>query len=315
MLLFPLFNYGIPLWYGDLLLGIVAITLAYFLGIYLIRGIAVAAAEGRSVFMIVTGALVALLSVVFTHPQQLLMMEVNWAAMVISGLVIGRRALVERSQLALYFWGLSVVVIGGLITWAPHWSTIMQAFSDNIGEVAVSLKETLIGLGYGEAVAEESVTSIRHMMETVTKLVPTGTVMNIVAQFSVAFLWFLYRGVPGHAAVGELKQFTLWKAPFALTPFLIVAILAYLFGGETLNLAAVNVLAALSIFYCVTGLSLMEHLLSRLKVPLWFKVMFYIVLTLSGLIGYFGAALLGFIDSFADWRKTSGGAMNLNNSD
>lgn len=315
MVLFPLLNYAVPLWTASFLLSTASITVAYGLGIYLIRGIAIAAVDGRVVLIIVAGVIMAVVGGAASHPRQLLMMEANWGAIVTAGLLTGRLALAEKSQLKLYLWGLAVVLAGGIIMWAPQWTMIMQSFSDSTGEVATRAREMLMASGYNEEMADDTVRRMRNMMDVVIRLIPTGTVMNIVAQFSVGFLWFLYRGVPSKAAVGELKPFRLWKAPFGLTPVLIVAILALQFGGETLELAAVNVLAALSIFYCVTGLALLEHLMTRLKVPLWFKVLFYIMLTLSGLIGYFGAALLGFIDSFADWRKVSKTAISLNNSD
>jgi uncharacterized protein YybS (DUF2232 family) len=229
--------------------------------------------------------------------------------------VIGRLARVEQSQLRLYLWGLAVIVVGGLMMWAPEWPLIMRTLSDKAPDLASTAEEILTAAGYPEAVVAESIDRMRYLLDTAIRLIPTGTVMNIVAQYSVGCLWFLYRGVPANAAVGELRPFSLWKAPFGLTPVLIVAILGLQFGGETINLVAINVLATLSIFYCVTGLSFLEYFLKRLKMPLWLKVVLYIVFVLSGLIGYFGAALLGFIDSFADWRKVSRGAIDLNNSD
>ena len=76
-------------------------------------------------------------------------------------------------------------------------------------------------------------------------------------------------------------------------------------GGETITLVADNVLLAMSIYYCVGGLALLAHGLKRFKLPLFVKVMFYIMLTLSGVLGYIVIVLVGFIDSFADWRKVN----------
>lgn len=315
MLLYPLLSFGVSHWLDNAPVQILALTLAYILGIYLIRGIAMAAAEGRTTILLIVAAASAVLYAAVTNPQQLLIAEIGWIAIVAAGIIVGRRALVEQSQFRLYLWGMAAVVLGGLLIWAPLWPAMIQFYRDSTGEVVTRVREMALGVGYTETAAEELAASMRGLLNTITKLLPTGTIMSIVAQYSVGFLWFLYRGVPSRAKVGELKPFTQWKVPFALTPVLIAAILAYQLGGTTISLGGLNVLAALSIFYCVGGLSLMENLLARLKLPLWIKVMFYIALTLSGLIGYFGAALLGFIDSFADWRKVSGGAINLNNSD
>ncbi len=58
-----------------------------------------------------------------------------------------------------------------------------------------------------------------------------------------------------------------------------------------------------SIFYCLTGLALMEFLLRRLQLSRLMKILFYLFLFISQFVGFFAAALLGLIDSFADWRK------------
>ena len=39
--------------------------------------------------------------------------------------------------------------------------------------------------------------------------------------------------------------------------------------------------------------------------PAFVKVIFYIMLLLSGVLGYVAIVLVGFIDSFADWRKVN----------
>jgi uncharacterized protein YybS (DUF2232 family) len=76
-----------------------------------------------------------------------------------------------------------------------------------------------------------------------------------------------------------------------------------LLGGESAKLVADNCILLLSITYAVGGLALMEFYMKRLGLSLLFRILFYIFLTLTWLIGFLVSAVLGFIDSFADWRR------------
>ncbi|MBU0984329.1 MAG: DUF2232 domain-containing protein, partial [candidate division Zixibacteria bacterium] len=140
---------------------------------------------------------------------------------------------------------------------------------------------------------------------SVIRLVPMAEVMNPVLQFTIGFMWFLAGSSSSLTVCGSLRPFSRWKMPFAFIPVVIVVAVVRLTTLDPWALAADNVLATLSVFYCATGLSLVDHVLSRMKVGLGVKIAFYVLLTISGVLGYLMTALLGFIDSFADWRKVS----------
>ncbi|MFQ6008511.1 MAG: DUF2232 domain-containing protein, partial [Candidatus Zixiibacteriota bacterium] len=97
--------------------------------------------------------------------------------------------------------------------------------------------------------------------------------------------------------------FIYWKVPFGLTLPLIITILMRLLGGEQLKIIADNVLVILSVYYCIAGLAFMEYHLRKLHLSRLMKVLFYILLFLTQLAGFFIAVLIGFIDSYADWRQ------------
>ena len=109
----------------------------------------------------------------------------------------------------------------------------------------------------------------------------------------------------------RLEPFSRWKVPFSVTPVFLVAAVGRLAGGDIITLVADNVLLVLSIYYCVGGLALLEYGLKRFKMPMFVKIVFYIMLTLSGVLGYVAIVLVGFVDSFADWRKVNESPIEL----
>ncbi len=203
--------------------------------------------------------------------------------------------------------GSGIVAVAGLIMFAPLWSDLMSV-ARLVGQENVdTLKQSLRTLGYHTDAAESYGDQFQQMLDAIIRVIPAATIMNLVTQFSVGFLWFAARDLPA----GKPPPFARWKMPFGLAPALIVMILGRLFGGETIALACDNGLLVLSIYYCVGGLALVEHLIGRLRLPLGIKILFYIMFTLTGLVGYLLTVLLGFIDSFADWRRLSGPAIGL----
>ncbi len=311
LVLFPLLKYASGNDPSSPFLGILAVAAAYPLGIFLYRGIAGVALRRKTVALVSVAAASGIFASMTCPDDQRVMMLANLGMIVVAAMVIGRRATIEQSQFKLYLLGLAVVIAGSLLMLAPFWSELLHRADQARVEAAESLRSYFSTLGYSQDVIETTMSRFDSMARWVTRLMPVATVMNLVTQYSIGFLWFLWRGVPDGAIVGRLRPFNLWKMPFALTPVVIVTILVKLIGGEIFALVADNVLAALSVFYCVTGLSLTEHFLSRIRLPLFSRILFYVMLTFSGLIGYLAVVMLGLIDSYADWRKTSEGSEDL----
>jgi len=82
-----------------------------------------------------------------------------------------------------------------------------------------------------------------------------------------------------------------------------VVLLARLLFNEEVRLVADNLLFMLSFIYAVGGLSLIEHLLRKLKLPLLVKILFYFGLLLMQLPGLIVACLAGLFDSYFDFRR------------
>jgi len=83
--------------------------------------------------------------------------------------------------------------------------------------------------------------------------------------------------------------------------------------GGTAAVIVDNLLLLLSVFYCVTGLALIEFWFRRLRLPGLLRIVMYLLLLPAGFFGYLTLALVGFVDSFFDWRHRESAQESLNN--
>ena len=63
-----------------------------------------------------------------------------------------------------------------------------------------------------------------------------------------------------------------------------------------------SILLILSVFYCVTGIALLDYYMRKISLSILVKIIVYILFLPLGLIGYMGLCLCGVLDSFFDWR-------------
>jgi len=314
LVLFPLLKYGLAVRVAFLPLTAVALVAAYVVAIYLYRTVTEVALRG-SLWPIATACSLALLGGALVCPsQQVVMMLAETLTIAVAGLAAGRSLRRGDSGLKSYVIGTIVVLIGGSIMFAPQWSGLMELLRTIGRENAAAMGQSLGMVGYHPEAAQSYADQFNSIVDIVARLVPAATLMSVVTQFTVGYLWFMMRGLPAERSAVLLPPFARWKAPFALTPLLIAAALGRLLGGDIVVLAADNILFVLSIYYCVGGLALIEYALRRLRLGLTLRILFYIAFTFSGLFGYLLAVLLGFADSFADWRRISRPSIELDKS-
>ena len=308
-------KYGLALHTGSLALMLVALVAAYLLAICLYR-LVIESALGGPIWPLwaATGAAM-IIGGVMCPPEQMIAMLANTLMLSGSAIVVGWRLRLGDSALRLFVWGTLVVLAGGTLMFASQWQQQMDMFVMLGRESADALKQSLTGMGYHPDAVESYAGQFASVSEAAARLVPAATLMNLVTQFAAGFLWFLSRGLAAERSATLLRPIARWKVPFALTPLVIAAALGRLLGNDRVVLVADNVIMALSVFYCVGGLALFTHVLNKLRATLFVKVLFYIMLTLLGLLGFLFTALLGFVDSFADWRKVSGRSIELDKSE
>jgi hypothetical protein len=308
---FPIAQFGLPEWSDNFLLASLGVLVAYVLSIYLYRAVAARAVVGGLRIIIPVAAVTAVIGAQIGPREMYMMSMINCAMIPLAAGLVGYRARTDNGALRLYLLGAAVTALGGIAMFGPIWSGFMEIFRALGRENVETLEQTLVTMGYHADAAEEYGRQFQDVLDGVVRFIPAATVMSLVTQYTVGFLWFMMRTHSPDTPPLKLEPFTRWKVPFRLTPILVVVIVGRLLGGETITLVADNLLLVLSIYYCVGGLALIEGVLTRFKMPMFVKIMFYIMLTLTGVMGYVATVLLGFIDSFADWRKVSAPAIEL----
>lgn len=225
------------------------------------------------------------------------------------GYLVSQKKGLSRAYIAGIVWMLLMCVIQYWTVWPEiiermklignelvHWLEMNPAFTTASSEMQ-----------------DEMMTNFKTWTEMSARLSPAALMFTPITQLSVGYLWFLYLGVRDGRLTMQDISFARWKMPWQLSPILIVAIAGRLLGGETLQLIADNLIMIMAIYYCVTGLALVDWFLKLLKLALWFRVLFYIFLTITGLLGFVVVSVLGFIDSFRDFRRNRATLLNLKN--
>jgi uncharacterized protein YybS (DUF2232 family) len=190
------------------------------------------------------------------------------------------------------------------------WGPLMAKMTEDLPAILTRM-ETLYGsLGVGVEAAQDALAQSEKMFRAMTRVFPALTVMGAIAQFSLGFLAFSYVMGRRYPLKRLWIPFSNWRAPFAVTPLLAVAIVTRLVGNETLQLVADNVLAILAVYYSIAGLALIEYYMNKLSLSPLLRISFYLMLFVTQFWSFLAAAalfgtliLLGFVDGFADWRK------------
>ena len=290
---------------GNLLVGSGMATAALFLGIFLFYGIPTLIYRG-SVLPVILGAVIAIaVGLTVSGGTRLAISLGDPVILFVAGGVTGQFTRKGQGALKVYLSGLTVVIGLSVITYMSLWPTMMTATNEMVTEFLKATRVYLRGGGLEPSQIEEMMLWLKGKADFFVRVIPASMVMSAVIQYSVGFLLFFVRAVDDPVRSGKVKAFTRWKMPFEFAIVVIVAGLMRLFGGDTLTVIADNVILILAIYYCLCGLSLIEYVLKRIKAPLGLRILFYLFLFLTRWVGFVVAVFLGFIDSFADWRKLS----------
>jgi len=306
LVLFPLLRFGVGERSGDFALSAAALTLAYVLAVHLYYGLALIAHQRRSYLLWGGGLVAAVFGCFLSGVGNMWMVLCGLGMIFFGGAAVGRVAGRGYAALTTYVAGLAIVVSFALVLLVPQWPEIHRAASVMSVEMIQSLRTgTMSGL-LGAETAEAYALLLEKASGALVRLLPMALVMSSIAQYSVGFLWFADVHFREEARRSPLQSFIYWRVPTAVLLIVVIALFFRLAGGETVRLVADNLLAALSLYYCVTGLALVEYYLRRLRFHWSLKTVVYLLLIPAGLIGYFILVLLGLVTSLYDWRKDLG---------
>jgi uncharacterized protein YybS (DUF2232 family) len=303
MLLYSALQFG---HWGERMGGAAVFLLAvitYFLVIYLCYGIAQLAYSQRilSLWGGLTAALI--LPFLFFGYSEVWTLLTGWGMVLSAGVITGRLTLAGYKQGRIYIIAATAVTVFFALQSLPMWIEFMKS-APKIGDSFIRQSEQfLLGIGYSPEMIGENLAYTRKLFDVMVRLFPALTVLGVLLQFSTGYLVFVRRVGREAWPTARFAPFVDWQVPFGFTFLLIIMILVRFFGGEMLKMSADNVLVVMAVYYCIAGLALMEFYLRKLHLSRLMRVLFYILLFLTQLAGFFVAVLVGFIDSFADWRR------------
>jgi len=238
---------------------------------------------------------------------------VGWSIVCLTGIICGLMTQTGKRPIRTYVTGLIFILVLALVQFGPKWPEMMQAMAQAGGAYVKDVEATMNLSGSNAGTVARYTESLQGIVDIVVRLLPASTILSPILQFSVGFLWFsgvTVRGVTGESGI---RPFTEWRSPFALTLPLVAALSVRLLGGETARLIADNCLIILALFYGVTGLALVEHTLRKMGLPKGMKIAAYLLLFLLQVAGFLLTALLGFVDSFVDWRGRAAAKNTMDN--
>jgi uncharacterized protein YybS (DUF2232 family) len=278
--------------------------IGFLLEIYLIWGIIVATIErhhwliiGAAIFAIILGAIpgIAVTPMMFLLP--------NLVKIILPAMVIG--FLLNRGMKAtLVFWvgvGCTAFVVTIIyLQTVEFWSKIIEVAHQ---QSLIWVKSTLESAGYSTETMESTIDSLSRAKSTLQHLLPGLLVLTGIGQIFVSMVlveWYFTRRDSYFPGFG---RFIYWKMPEKLLYLWVVAILIRLIWDGPAQMVADNALLIFVSFYSVTGLSLIDYGLRKLRLPKLIRIIFYLGLFFMQIPGLIAAAAAGLFDSYFDFRK------------
>lgn len=285
----------------EILLGISVLN--YFLIVFLYYGIATLAYQHRTWLLWGSGAAIYIVAYMFTGLSSIWAVLSEWSMILFGGAVIGRLTYKNIEHQKVYIFGMLAVTMFALFMFAPFWSIIIDEFTTYGAEMIESAKQTLPLIGYS---AEEIATHafrFEAAFAFIARIIPALLLFSAVMQFSIGYLFFVHILKRKNESIRPVAPFNMWKMPYYVTAVILIAAVMRFIGNESIILVGDNILTFLALFYAITGLSLMEYYIKKIKLHPFVRICFYVLLFLTQHIGFFAAVFLGFIDSFKDFRN------------
>lgn len=292
------------------LIAVMVAPVMYFTAMYLYYGLTRLAFTNRNLVLWSSAVIAALVSYVLLGGTHTWILLTGWSMILVTAAVAGRLTFGGYRPRTVYIIAVISLVIFGTAQYMALWLELLRSAPENIQTLVAEAKRQLAAVGESEARSRQTAEAFREFATVVFRLAPAVMLLSAVAQFSVGYLLFARWTSMRDTAQPPYEPFRYWKMPYGGIPLVAIVSGIRLLGDESIRIAADNALAFLAVFYCVTGLALTEYFLRKIQFSTFMKVLFYVFLSLLpivfpllGIIVGGTIILLGFIDSFADWRR------------
>lgn len=276
---------------------------AYFMTMIAYFGLGRLALAGHTRYLVGAAAAGLLLALALTGQGDSWPVLMGLSAVLAGGVLCGRFTQQGQHPRQVYVWSMLAVAVLSVIQLAPLWSAVQIHSTELIDETIKQFRQTATLWTTDATAIDQAAGDYHRIMKGFIHILPAMTLLSCILQFTVGYLLlsrYLARSWPHLTIQMSMSR---WRMPFGWTALLVAAVGLRLTGHELTMMAADNLLVLLAIFYAVCGLALVQTYLRRLTVPVVVKVMFWVLLFLTHLIGLSVIGLLGFIDSFVDFRR------------
>lgn len=311
MVLFTLLEFGLKGVDSSVIMIIGMSSINYFLVLILYVGIAILAYKGHTWLLWGCGLVVYIAGFMFTGVYFAWTMFSEWSMILFGAALVGRLTLKNEKPQKVYIIGLAAVLLFALMMYLPLLNIITEAVSKMTATMLDNAKTTLPATGYSVEETATLITGFNKTSAFIERVLPSILLLSSVLQYSIGYLVFMNILSKKDNSVSKTAPFTTWKMPFYVSFVLLIGASMRFLGTETITKIGDNILVFIAVFYSISGLSLIEYYLKKLKLPPFVKFSFYLLLFITQLIGFFGAVFAGFIDSFKDFRNKE--QLNLQN--
>ena len=142
--------------------------------------------------------------------------------------------------------------------------------------------------------------------EAVIKMLPAFQLISLLLDVFLAYLILQLLGAKLNFKIEKIKPFHLWRFWEGLTLILGAGLLLNIIGGKSLVFIGLNLIVISSFWFIIQGLATIEFFFKKANLKLFFKIVFYLFLGLTGILSLFFLVLFGFLDSWFDFRKIKG---------
>jgi hypothetical protein len=238
------------------------------------------------------------MSLILSKSEMMWIAIAGWSAVIMPSMICGRLASQNYSIARVFSVSVIVLVVFGSVQMIPMWQ--MMASSGEVAQLMMETDPLLSAFGNSAEYSEQ----IKSFLSFFLRVVPALSILSVILQFAIGFRLFAGRlSSFGSYYKLTLPPFVTWRIAFSFTPLLLLGVVFRLFGNETMMIIADNMLLILSVFYSFTALALFEFFMKRFHFSIYLKLLVYLLLILSHIIGFALLVLLGFVDSFFDWRR------------
>lgn len=303
VVLFGLFAFGFSQSRDPLGVGLLLSAATYVTIIFLFAGIPSLVFHGQTKLLVAGIVLgIGLSSLFLQGTMSVFSWTTTWPMLIGSTVIAGSLARKGQPFSVAYASGLIVVMLLSLAQCLYQY--------EGTSELARLLRDEFVGnarmqmtvAGYTPDQVDEIAGAFTTVLNAMIRLMPVGFVLGAGIQYSMGYLWFSQSAVAKSGKPAIVPPFATWKAPFGLAIVVLIGSALRLLGGDGLKIVADNLLVGAGVIYLIMGMALIESFMRRAHFGWIGRLFVYVALFLAQIIGLLVVALLGFIDSYVDWR-------------